>query len=819
MAEQISAFRMEVSDLGPILTPQKRSNADLPKSFKNQDSYNSGISSETLPSATDTPASSMSGAETPVIEKVADAQIAPKNVNVKYSLEVFDDSKTEWSRVTQHDEAFDLSQVTRGEKKENSPKQISPMVFEIITQANGYDKRTRKFNPEGATENAPAPPSAVEPELPPLKLNDLMVTEIIETRMEIHSDHLIDVIREVVDYYPSQNLAGDIVIIQEPYWVLLHHEKELRKVETRLSSVANISDDEKAQAEHLHILLEFIRPHLERIVPPIERRLQKKVPTVTFEALWYLLKPGTLAYCQFDGHWIGCVIMHLKNKFKQGEKKVDRLNVRVWFLDFFLNKLNRAWTRSDRDPSRKTKHAIQQFDGEENVTNLQIIPRKYWDAIDKGAKRKSFEARGLKKITMLQKGHQQMAHDGMSLEKERRVYDGSVIVDDLQNIQVSYTIDHVWTFPASGVADLLDDKWIRKVESDSTSLISKLAKLLEMENNDPKNLTKDQCFLMSPDVPCFALDNKSWMSTHIDCLHEIEESTAPTKLVMEETHLKLIKSLADSQTSSKSAWAADSIKNKGKGVIILLHGPPGVGKTYSVECTAVATKRPLLALTIADIGTKEDSIESELTSWFYLAERWKAVLLIDEADIFLERRKHTDLARNGIVSAFLRKMEYFSGLLFLTTNRVGHIDEAFMSRVHVVIGFPQLDDIKRREIWQGFLDKMKTETGGKIRLTASAKTYIMQSWEDLNIKLNGREIRNALQTAIALAEFEAKEDSDYSEDEVIKVEKDHFERVLSMSRSFRTYLDSIKSDTVEKRAQNLYGRNDYDEVSDDHLGR
>lgn len=141
------------------------------------------------------------------------------------------------------------------------------------------------------------------------------------------------------------------------------------------------------------------------------------------------------------------------------------------------------------------------------------------------------------------------------------------------------------------------------------------------------------------------------------------------KLVIEDSHLKMIKALTASQIgTATTSWAADSIKNKGQGVIILLHGQPGVGKTYSVECTAAEIDRPLLALTIADIGTQERNIETELTSWFYLAERWKAVLLIDEADIFLERRKHTDLARNGIVSAFLRKMEYFSGyctLLFL----------------------------------------------------------------------------------------------------------------------------------------------------------
>lgn len=78
----------------------------------------------------------------------------------------------------------------------------------------------------------------------------------------------------------------------------------------------------------------------------------------------------------------------------------------------------------------------------------------------------------------------------------------------------------------------------------------------------------------------------------------------------------------------------------------------------------------------------------------------------------------------------------------------------------------------------------------------------------MGIELNGREIRNALQTAIALAGFEAKEDANYSEDNKITVLKEHFERVLSMSRGFRDYLDSVKGDSKEERATNFYGRND-----------
>lgn len=79
-----------------------------------------------------------------------------------------------------------------------------------------------------------------------------------------------------------------------------------------------------------------------------------------------------------------------------------------------------------------------------------------------------------------------------------------------------------------------------------------------------------------------------------------------------------------------------------------------MGKTYTVESIAELLNRPLLSLTVADIGTVETRTERELLRWFTLAEGWNAVLLVDEADIFLERRQNRDLARNGLVSGTCR---------------------------------------------------------------------------------------------------------------------------------------------------------------------
>lgn len=69
-----------------------------------------------------------------------------------------------------------------------------------------------------------------------------------------------------------------------------------------------------------------------------------------------------------------------------------------------------------------------------------------------------------------------------------------------------------------------------------------------------------------------------------------------------------------------------------------------------VECIAEFTGRPLLALTCGDIGTEEVEMEKKLRYWLQLAHRWGAVMLIDEADVFLEKRMDSDLKRNGLVS-------------------------------------------------------------------------------------------------------------------------------------------------------------------------
>ena len=57
-----------------------------------------------------------------------------------------------------------------------------------------------------------------------------------------------------------------------------------------------------------------------------------------------------------------------------------------------------------------------------------------------------------------------------------------------------------------------------------------------------------------------------------------------------------------------------------------------------------------MVLTSSDIGTDPNNVEKKLTKNFKTAKSWGAVLLIDEADVFMERRTTADLTRNSLVA-------------------------------------------------------------------------------------------------------------------------------------------------------------------------
>jgi replication-associated recombination protein RarA len=252
--------------------------------------------------------------------------------------------------------------------------------------------------------------------------------------------------------------------------------------------------------------------------------------------------------------------------------------------------------------------------------------------------------------------------------------------------------------------------------------------------------------LVTRRVDGFALKQKRWMGFDIEGIEELtwspDENSAMSQLILPRRDIEIIKALSSRHMAGNTKqWGADFIPGKGEGQVFLLHGPPGTGKTYTVECVADYTRRPLVYLTVADIGTDEVLMETNLSRWFTVAASWQAVILIDEADVFLERRQGANLQRNSLVSVFLRCMEYYPGMLFLTTNRIGQIDDAFLSRTSVALTYEPLNASVRLRIWDGFLSKLERERGDVI-VTDRARTFLEEDEDMKSVPWNGREIRN-----------------------------------------------------------------------------
>ncbi|KAF4471595.1 AAA family ATPase [Fusarium albosuccineum] len=264
----------------------------------------------------------------------------------------------------------------------------------------------------------------------------------------------------------------------------------------------------------------------------------------------------------------------------------------------------------------------------------------------------------------------------------------------------------------------------------------------------------------------YNLREKKWRDLKVDQIQDVSwNKQAFEHLVINHDTKDLIQALVTSKLESQES--TDIIQGKGNGLIILLHGGPGTGKTFTAESVAEIAEKPLYRVTCGDIGTKP---EEYLESVLHLGKIWGCVVLLDEADVFLEQRTLTDLERNALVSVFLRVLEYYEGILILTSNRVGTFDETFKSRIQLSLHYEALDKPQRRTIWSNFLNRLKTlETNNtKIQPIEQRKRKFEETkgidFDDIERhvgdlaehEMNGRQIRNAITTARQLAKFKGE---------------------------------------------------------------
>ncbi|PHH80034.1 hypothetical protein CDD82_2018 [Ophiocordyceps australis] len=257
----------------------------------------------------------------------------------------------------------------------------------------------------------------------------------------------------------------------------------------------------------------------------------------------------------------------------------------------------------------------------------------------------------------------------------------------------------------------------------------------------------EEYLIASPVVYGFSFADKQWLELSVSAIREITwNDKAWDSLVLEAATKDLIQALVQSRKYHAAQTIDDVIQGKGKGLVTVLHGPPGTGKTLTAEGISELLKCPLYMVSAGELGTDSRYLESELQKILDICHAWGAILLLDEADVFLEKRNMQDIHRNALVSIFLRQLEYFQGILFLTTNRVETFDEAFQSRIHIALRYDSLDAKARKTIFNMFFDRIRTL--GKLEM----QTFSEVDLDELaRHDLNGREIKNVVGSAQDLA--------------------------------------------------------------------
>jgi hypothetical protein len=315
-----------------------------------------------------------------------------------------------------------------------------------------------------------------------------------------------------------------------------------------------------------------------------------------------------------------------------------------------------------------------------------------------------------------------------------------------------------------------------------------------------KPFQEEQYLLCPPRVLGYHLDSRTWLELDVEVIGKIEEVSSDeafTKLQLIPTYKNLIKDLVQSHTSNtgKKPMMVDIVKEKGRGLVILLHGPPGVGKTLTAESVASLAGKPLFAVSPSDIGLDPADVEHNLQSLFLLAARWRAVLLFDEADVFLESRSanNSDLTRNALVSVLLRVLEYYSGILILTTNRVNQFDIAVQSRVNLGIKYDDLDKDQKREIFAQFLKQVEADD---IENRDEMIEWMQRDPDAIDYfsSLNGRQVRNVLFSAASLASKDGG---------VLKLE--HIKKMAKITSRFQDSLKVVMQNARMKSEAGRYG--------------
>ncbi|KAK3903420.1 hypothetical protein C8A05DRAFT_14621 [Staphylotrichum tortipilum] len=514
--------------------------------------------------------------------------------------------------------------------------------------------------------------------------------------------------------------------------------------------------EDPAAAAYTQLLYDVLDTEIRDVRAEVADLLDNGV--ITYPLLWALFEPGMTVFGSLRGHDRFLVVDsrdydHQHNYFAVMARSIDWDGHRFGFMPEAIK--------------------MPSFAGTRNITELACFPAPFHPNLNEAEASAIARGRAFERLA----GIHYAAYSGVFAADVliERQLSGRVVVDAAGSWQSDSVIsDHVRPFnqtlssldsgppvPQIEVSDDTHDPNSRpypipRRRRSSASEIIPWGVRTVTDQAETKNqpLTRTQLLLCAPTVRGYSLKLQQWGFLSATGITPITFNDAAfPNLMLPPTYKELILSFpaVPAAVSPPPPKFDDLIQGKGLGVILLLVGNPGTGKTLTAEAVADKVRRPLYVLSAGELGQMVHDVENRLRNALDLAERWGAVLLLDECDVFLQERSPGvsggagtgtwDLARNEVVAVFLRLLEYYRGILFMTTNRQETLDRAFHSRVHLTLQYPDLDEPAKEHIWRHFT-----------KVAGAGKSFTAEIYADLaKVPLNGREIKNTVKIASLVA--------------------------------------------------------------------
>lgn len=515
--------------------------------------------------------------------------------------------------------------------------------------------------------------------------------------VDIVSPAFVEVLRQESSYDVNLNVVDGALCLHDPLMLLFHNRRILNRYIER-GGYASDSDEVKQARAHTKVILEFMRKELDE--SKVLDELESDAPSglIEFPNIWLLYPPGTTVYSKENGEYEAFVVDSVRGvskslRHKSGQHTYSRLELTCWNINYDGEVFGRVWS----------KHEIFPFHGKKEIKTLDLVPEKFLP-----------DAESLK-TSLIARGKQFWALQGRSYkEYTGEVWSQHMSEDSIRVMVDHLTFQRREGWPISinnkkGPENAVSKNWSenrfnrrrhppmpdwgdscerrgrrsrrpappplpwndareyspdRDCDDDQAyegdyiksgcdrPAMRGQSKFKRYDVLQPDSEPDDLTLLLCPQqVHGYCLRDKIWKSLNVTQLQPVHfRKNAWERLVLDEEYKDIVQAMVASYVD-KTAKLEDIVAGKGAGLVALLHGPPGTGKTLTAECVADNFEKPLYQVTCGDIGTDANMLEERLDEIFDYAVTWGAILLLDEADVFLQERDYLHLERNALVSS------------------------------------------------------------------------------------------------------------------------------------------------------------------------